>query len=254
MNNKAAVLTCFKNESHILEEWISHYKNRGIDHIYMINDFSTDNYIDIIQKYIDIGFVTLIDSDIVTNQTGKQIQLYNKYFTSIVKEQRYEWFFILDLDEFLYSPQEIDLKKILKKYDSYSQLKIYWQNFGSSNYTKQPDNVVDNFIYRSKFDKSKSFISYKSGFKSCDFNGFDIHSHRVQGKEYIFTHIRDDSELIINHYSIQSLELFKNRKMIIGDINNFYNSDQMSMKYFNNRDDNEILDNKLKQQNIIIKK
>ena len=38
-----AILTCFKNESHILKEWIEHYKNRGIEHIYMINDFSTDN-------------------------------------------------------------------------------------------------------------------------------------------------------------------------------------------------------------------
>ena len=29
------------------------------------------------------------------------------------------------------------------------------------------------------------------------------------------------SNLVINHYSIQSLEYFKNKKLIIGDVNNF---------------------------------
>lgn len=257
MNNKIAILTCFKNESHILEEWINHYKNRGIDHIYMINDFSTDNYIDIIQKYIDIGFVTLIDSDIVTNQTGKQIQLYNKYFTSIVKEQHYEWFFILDLDEFLYSPQEIDLKKIIKKYDNYSQLKICWQNFGSNDFTKQPKNIVNNFTKRCKFDENKEFISYKCGFKSKQFINFNIHEHNVCGETKKFTHINNDSELIINHYAIQSLEYFLNKKTKIGDINNwpassYYLKPDEHIKYFKTRDTNDILDIRLKEQNLEI--
>ena len=76
-----AILTCFKNESHVLQEWIEHYKKRGIEHIYMINDFSTDNYLEKIKPYIDIGFVTLFNSDIVTEKEGRQILLYNKYFT-----------------------------------------------------------------------------------------------------------------------------------------------------------------------------
>ena len=35
-----AILTCFKNESLVLQEWIEHYKKRGIEHIYMINDLA----------------------------------------------------------------------------------------------------------------------------------------------------------------------------------------------------------------------
>jgi len=45
------VCSVFKNESHILEEWINHYLFHGVDHIYLVNDFSTDNYLDIINKY-----------------------------------------------------------------------------------------------------------------------------------------------------------------------------------------------------------
>jgi len=245
-----AILTCFRNESHILQEWIEHYKNRGIEHIYMINDFSTDNFLEKIQYYLDIGFITVFDSDIVTNKTGKQLLLYKKYFYEIVKNLKHKWFFILDLDEFLYSPNETNLNTILEKYDDYSQLHIGMQNFGSSNIIKQPDKVVDNFIYRSTYDESKSYISHKSGFKSSDFINFGIHSHTIDGKSLSVSCNDVNSKLVINHYSIQSLEIFKNRKMIIGDVNNYYDSNQMSMSYFTNRDSNEILDEILKKQSI----
>jgi len=33
----------FKNESHIMIEWIEHYLSHGVDTIYLINDESTDN-------------------------------------------------------------------------------------------------------------------------------------------------------------------------------------------------------------------
>ena len=207
-----AILTCFKNESHVLQEWIEHYKKRDIEHIYMINDFSTDNYLEKIQPYIDIGFVTLFNSDIVTKKTGKQILLYKKYFYDIVKSLKHKWFFVLDMDEFLYSPNEINLNKVLEKYD-----------------------------------ESKIYISHKSGFKSKHFMDFGIHSHSVKGKS-LFISQYNNSDLVINHYSIQSLDIFKNRKLIIGDVNNYYKGNQMSMSYFKNRDSNEILDETLKQQ------
>ena len=39
-NNKYEFVigAAFKNEGHILDEWIRHYKYHGIDHIYLIND------------------------------------------------------------------------------------------------------------------------------------------------------------------------------------------------------------------------
>jgi hypothetical protein len=44
------VCAVFKNESHILEEWLLHYIYRGIDHFYLVNDNSTDDYKYIIDK------------------------------------------------------------------------------------------------------------------------------------------------------------------------------------------------------------
>ena len=64
----------------------------------MINDFSTDDYLYIIQPYLDSGFITVFNSDIVTSRTGRQMLLYEKFFSDIVKSLKYKWFFILDMD------------------------------------------------------------------------------------------------------------------------------------------------------------
>jgi hypothetical protein len=53
------ICSVFKNESHILEEWINNYLLHGVDHFYLVNDFSTDNFLSIIEKY-NITFDTLI--------------------------------------------------------------------------------------------------------------------------------------------------------------------------------------------------
>ena len=40
-----SLIAIFKNESHILKEWIEHYINEGVDKFYLIDNGSTDNYI-----------------------------------------------------------------------------------------------------------------------------------------------------------------------------------------------------------------
>ena len=52
----------FKNESWSLKEWIEHYKLHGADHVYLVDDFSDDDYLPILQPYIDSGYVTLFKS------------------------------------------------------------------------------------------------------------------------------------------------------------------------------------------------
>ena len=49
----------FKNESHSMKEWLEHYILHGVDHFYLIDDGSTDSYMDILKEYIDRGLVTL---------------------------------------------------------------------------------------------------------------------------------------------------------------------------------------------------
>ena len=40
---KLSVGTIFKNEEHIIKEWIEHYLYHGVEHFYLIDDNSDDN-------------------------------------------------------------------------------------------------------------------------------------------------------------------------------------------------------------------
>lgn len=89
-----------------MREWIEHYLFHGVEHIYMVNDKSTDNYMEILQPYIDKNIVTVFDLD-VDMFCGRQYVAYNTFFLPILKKTY--WFGIFDMDEFLYSSRSIDL-------------------------------------------------------------------------------------------------------------------------------------------------
>ena len=79
----------FKNESWTLKEWVEHYKYHGVDHIYLVDDFSDDDYLPILQPYIDEGYVTLFKSDVSERFVGRQIHITNKYLLPIATESKW---------------------------------------------------------------------------------------------------------------------------------------------------------------------
>tara|TARA_Y100000816_G_C26070632_1_gene563102 strand:+ start:108 stop:1607 length:1500 start_codon:yes stop_codon:yes gene_type:complete len=252
----------FKNESHILEEWIQHYLIRGIEHIYLINDFSNDNYMEILNPYIENNKVTLFNNDKDENVFGKQVTAYNKFFLNLKKIS--EWLIIVDLDEFMYNPNDISIYNTVKKLDNHEnkevdQFKIWWENFGSNGYIEQPKSVVQSFTKRSPSwllkeyqDKKKDFHSFKVIVRTKKIAKIGIHGCFYKKKNYDdykdYMKWVDNNDLIINHYAIQSLEYFKNKKMRVGVGNKYVKN--VTMNYFNERNDNKVLDNKLKIQSL----
>jgi len=246
----------FKNEAHIMKEWIEHYLYHGVEHIYLINDNSNDHFLDILQPYIDKKMVSLYNNTLVYERVGRQTILYNHFFQRHLKETK--WFGIVDLDEFMYSPQEIDIKKILRNYENEKQLQINWVHFGSSGHIKQPDNVVRNFVYRGEYNSSTNgpngrYNSYKSIVNTNNNNNIQLsmHAHGRETRNISFN--EKEPKLLINHYTIQSLEFWQNIKMTRGDADKYYDSQawERNMKLFSECDVNtNILDERLKNQNV----
>jgi hypothetical protein len=85
----------FKNEAFIMEEWISHYIDEGVEHFYLIDNGSTDNYKEILDKFG--SKITLF----VDPKRHAQAELYNKYFKPVNRMNT--WMIIVYLDEFMYS-------------------------------------------------------------------------------------------------------------------------------------------------------
>lgn len=237
------VASCFKNEGHILKEWVDHYLYHGVDHIYLINDGSNDNYQEILDPYIKNGYVTLFNNTKKIDTYPRQSLIYKEYLEPLLSNSK--WWAILDLDEFLYSPKDINLKNIIKKYDNenISQIHGRWVMYGSSGNIEQPKLVVPNFLKR----KSNIENQVKSIFKGKDLVKFDVHVHDVKKNSII----ANENDLLINHYAIQSWKFFERVKMTRGDLDLYAQTVGVvrDKAYFDKYDYNDIEDNRLAIQN-----
>lgn len=247
----------FKNEGHALFEFIEHHMYHGVDHIYMINDNSTDNYLDIIQPYIEKGYITLFHNNIEINVENRQTTIYEKYFKNILNDT--QWIAIIDLDEFLYSPNDLDIKSIIEKYENdYEKIIVEWKMFGSNNCIHQPFSIVSGFNKHSELDKNNKYYSYKSILKTNAITNLGIHtSETTTNKSINLSFTTNINELFINHYQNQSVDFYTKIKGTRGDADNHFEKQGLTrnLEHFKNMDSNEITDNTLIDQNQdIIKK
>lgn len=75
----------FKNEANIFQEWIDHHLYHGVEHFYLLNDHSTDEYMKILQPYINKGIVSLYQLEDEPKYNGRQGVLYKRYFMNLLK-------------------------------------------------------------------------------------------------------------------------------------------------------------------------
>ncbi len=222
-----AIGAMFKNESHILKEWIEHYLFHGVDHIYLINDNSTDDFIEILQPYIDNGFITLYECE-EPYYLGRQRNLYNRYFMDHVRTKDTKWFGIFDLDEFVWSLRSIDLKSVLKQCEHQGQIQINQSLFGSNGHIEQPKSVVKGFTRRAPLGETGDNLKYIVN-TSYSFTSLNVHHADFENKDclktsFIMLDYHSDLErpcFTMNHYQCQSQRLWKEVKCTRGDSDHF---------------------------------
>jgi glycosyltransferase involved in cell wall biosynthesis len=241
------ICAVFKNEAHILEEWIKHYLNRGCDHIYLVNDDSTDNFLDICLKYSST--VTVYNNDIFTS-SDRRLAIYNKYFKPLLTLSK--WMGIFDLSDFLYNPTTLVLPEIIEKCEDFSQIVIDCLVFGSNGLDKTPTSIVDSFVKRGLATGDNE--ENRSIFKCAELLDFKKHEHSVSG-DTLYIKYEEDAEapdFIINNYCIQSLQWFLKVKAIRGSLD--YNDYVIKLSYFKERDRNDKFDIRLREQNKVIRR
>lgn len=274
MPTTICLISIFKNESHILKEWIEHYVKQGVDKFFLVDNGSTDEYYSILEPYIVEGKVDLVKDD----KRHAQSELYNKHFLN--KCRRYEWAIVCDLDEFIYGRKYCNsIKDFLGKvHNNFSQVFIPWKMFGSNGFDtidkEQPSSVISAFTKRinnndNKNNKFRSFI-YKGKVKYIYSKTIirtkylvkiGIHRSETLNTNYLTSYVLknnhinenkdfaeineniiENSALHLNHYAIQSLEWFMKVKATRGDINAAKNENVRDKKYFDEYDFNDIED------------
>ncbi|MDP5145074.1 glycosyltransferase family 92 protein [Shewanella sp. ULN5] len=121
-----SVCSIFKNESIYLREWIEYNLVVGVEHFYLYNNFSDDDYHSVLKPYIDNGIVTLTDWPVEQGQ----ISAYKDCIKRFAPESA--WISFLDIDEFIVPKQHNDLHSFLHEYQKYPSIHIPWKMFGTS--------------------------------------------------------------------------------------------------------------------------
>ena len=219
------VCAIFKNEGKFLTEWLNYYLLAGVQHFYLYNNFSDDNYQELLKPYIDKGLVTLIDWPVPFGQPSAYLNCVETYANEA------NWIGFLDLDEFVVPYETKDIKQWLSRYNKFPCVSCYWKFFSSGGIMKEDTTkpVMEQFVicgdvlsyksflntkfvgWLSKKNKSPHFFRFKFFGRVCVED--PMYYSELTGKP---RHLRAQC----NHYFCKSYEYFYNKKLSNGSLSN----------------------------------
>jgi hypothetical protein len=220
----------FKNEAHILKEWLDFYITQGVSHFYLIDNGSTDDYEKVLSNYSNVT----LHKD---SSPGVQIDLIIKYIYHSECKNETEWLALIDLDEFMYSPLKIKLVDVLKLHFPNDHL-IWspWKIFGTSGCIDNPPSVIKSNLYRMPVRNAQG----KCLIRTDNWNDDKLDPHfasttpntiRISsGEVYPMSEKKNTSieetlplhKIVINHYQFQSLQFYRDVKCTRGEVNSAY--------------------------------
>ncbi|MBR0061844.1 MAG: glycosyltransferase family 92 protein, partial [Selenomonadaceae bacterium] len=255
-----AVTAIFKDEGKYLKEWLDYHLLAGVEHFYLYNNDSSDDYAEVLAPYVEKNLVTL------TNFPGR-LTMYPAYNDAIERfrfECRYMAF--IDLDEFIFPKTNRSIvevvDEILVRDPKAAALGINWQLFGSNgeetaDYSR---GVLERFTRRAPRDwnsinkerkaignvyiksvvnprRVNHFMSPHFAFYFSDWNS--INTDGTETDRAVNRPVCAD-KIVINHYFTKSKEEYATKKMPKGSIaikENYYD-----MEGFHLHDHNEVFD------------
>lgn len=214
----------FKDEAKYLQEWIEYHMLIGVEHFYLYNNFSSDNYKEVLAPYINKGIVTLTEFPYKHGQAKAYTDCYNRF-----KDESH-WIGYIDTDEFINLIAYNDIKQLLHHFRNMPSLYLNWKIFGTSGHLDEDKSLVTERYTASwpwLCNIGKSFINNDYSFKQVDIHfhfakylGFKLHPvnlNRVAVPycESLFS-FKFENRAYLNHYWSKSYEQYINKDMIRG--------------------------------------
>ena len=255
---KLSIISMFKNESSIIKQWIEHYLDEGVEHFYLIDNGSTDDYNTQIKDYM--SYITLI-IDPHRRPINTQNILINKYFLDKIKKES-EWVIICDIDEYIFNiNSNKNIYDYLKTLDNISKVILPWKCFAGH----RNKNIIPNDICLSLFARSNeikygnNIIKYgysKSIIKTIDLIKLEVHNSIINDESKIKL-LSISDELHLNHYQLISEMYYKTVKCVRGGGQSNHWGNKYTMGFYNNEHirclkvEDNLLKNKKKYKNSI---
>ena len=232
MKYRISLCLIFKNEAPFLKEWLDYHLAIGIDHFYLYNNNSDDNYMVIVKPYVDKGIVTLIEWP----EPNSQFKCYKHCYDTYREESN--WISFLDADEFICPKIKSDVNDWIKDFDKYPGIVIQWLMFGTSGVLKHnySQNVIEQYYccWDNFYPRGKCIINTR--FKIANENTWYMHHHtylhyHILGIPITLpcvnqfgkictvsfnwgggSHPRERSTIQINHYFMKAWDIFDKKR------------------------------------------
>lgn len=245
---RVSFCTIFKNEAVYLKEWIEFHKIVGVDHFFMYNNNSEDDYLSVLQPYIDSGDVTLVQWP--HNQA--QMQCYQECVARFSDQTR--WLGFIDLDEFVVPKAQDDIYSHLKMFEkNRGAVIVYWKLFGTSGRfdRERTGLVTEDFTvcWKKYCDIGKCFYNTAYGFDGASAKNCALHHKfwaRLKGRDVPPVNIFDkvcngqnhkatqtDFPIQINHYFTKSYVEYAEKRSK-GDV--YFKINPHDEEYFNHHE------------------
>jgi hypothetical protein len=206
-----SICATFKDEASYLKEWIEFHLLVGVDHFFLYNLGSTDDYLKILRPYIKKNIVTLTEwydwhqsreENAYEWALGVQIPAYeNALKRSAYKKTK--WMVFLDVREFLASPIENKITDLLKEYEDCPGILLESDCYDASRnkYLLPPRKLLIQTIELTKplLQNPQKEVT-KCIFKPEYCRGFTWPPYQCRFKNLQVAKIVKKSELHINHY------------------------------------------------------
>lgn len=221
-NGYLAVMCIVRNEARYVDEWMAFYQMMGVDHIFLFNNSSTDDLIEVSSKWINQGFLTLID------YPGEQAQMPAFRITINTLKGKYRWVALIDIDEFMFPVDSSqNLPGFFSQMESYPAVGVNWIVYGPGGNETTPKGLVMENYYETFADRDNlmnlriksvvnpsdvydvncpHFCVLKDGKYAVDENGDEIDTKWmfVSNSGPAFTGVNKTERIRINHYWTKS--------------------------------------------------
>lgn len=133
------IAAVFQDEELFLKEWIEYHMIIGVQHFYLYNNGSTDNYHKVLDPYIRKGIVELFDceklagNNRIISALGDAIHRANS---------KCNWLALIEIDEYIMPVDSDNMRDFLSDYEGFAGVIVNWQIYGTSWVSKLPEGML----------------------------------------------------------------------------------------------------------------
>jgi len=225
-----SICTVFQNEARFLKEWIEYHRAVGVEHFYLFNHLSEDDYYSVLEPYIDAGIVELTQWPILIESQQHWKETQTKAIQTAIDKSKYitKWLAIIDSDEFIIPVQLDNLIEALEEFENFGGVQVHWQCYGTSHIDKIPEDQLmielltmkaPKFYNKNRQIKSivrpervsscshPHYVTYEPGF-------YHVNEKKIKKDEnkWFYKKILID-KLRINHYWTRDEEYYRETKV-----------------------------------------